>query len=155
MTIPDRALTLYQPWAWLVAAGHKPIENRPPGFSFKSFRGDFWIHAGRESKESIASGWDAYDLCAEILGKEFRLPHARELAFGCIIGRATITGIVPPRLSLLGKPDPAPIVPWHFPNQYGFRVERARLLEKPVPCRGYQGFWRVPADAMAKLSETA
>ena len=44
-----RALTLWQPWAWLVANGHKLVENRPwapsptalpPGHRFA-------IHAGK------------------------------------------------------------------------------------------------------------
>jgi hypothetical protein len=158
--LPSRALTLWQPWAWLVAMGHKPIENRPPGFSHKSFRGDFWIHAAVESSKSIASWALARRLCDELLGESFQLPPARELAFGVIIGRATITGIIPPRDPLYARitgdarvlPPP---VPWHFPDQYGFKVENARPLEKPVACRGYQGFWNVPADVLAKLPEAA
>ena len=153
VTLPERALTLWQPWAWLVAAGHKPIENRPRGFSHKSFRGDFWIHAGREAwKEQwfIVRG-----MCDELLVAAFVLPDLGELTFGAIIGRATITDIVPPRHPLLGKYDPAPIVPWHFPDQYGFRVEKAQLLKKPVRCRGYQGFWHVPEPVLAELQEAA
>jgi hypothetical protein len=155
--LPKRALTLWQPWAFLVATGIKNIENRPPGFSHKSFRGDFWIHAAAESSASIGSWPLAAKLCRELLGDDFQIPPARELAFGSIIGRATITGIVPPRGSqnleiwdawIAGRP-----VPWHFPEQYGFRVENARALATPVPCRGFQGFWNVPAATLAALSE--
>lgn len=154
VTLPDRALTLWQPWAWLVAAGHKPIENRPRGFSHKSFRGDFWIHAGKRSTAADESWVDVLRLCIEFLGEEFYLPNQNTLTFGAIIGRATITGIIPPRYDdIFG--NPAPIVPWHFPDQYGFRVENARLLKKPVPCRGHQGFWRVPGPVLAGLKEAA
>jgi hypothetical protein len=165
--MPDRALTLWQPWAWLVATGVKPIENRPRGFSHKSFRGDFWIHAAAESAASINSWPLAAKLCAEILGPEFVIPMARDLSFGSIIGRATITGIVLPRdahtrpaqtlrliedgQAMVGL-DP---VPWHFPDQYGFKVERAELLARPVPCRGFQGFWRVPAPVLEQLKGAA
>jgi hypothetical protein len=148
--LPTRALTLWQPWAWLVANGHKNIENRPRGFSHKSFRGDFWIHAAAESAESIASWPLAQRVCAELLGEDFRIPPAYVLNFGAIIGRATITGIVPPRMSLLGKEDPSPIVPWHFPDQYGFKLKNARTIETPVPCRGFQGFWTVPPDVLSR-----
>jgi hypothetical protein len=156
VTLPTRAITLWQPWAWLVANGHKGIENRPRGFSHKSFRGDFWIHAAAESSKSIASWPLAQKLCAELLGEDFQIPPAYVLDFGAIIGRATITGIIPPRVSQTLEIWDAGIarrpVPWHFPEQYGFVVESARTLAAPVPCRGYQGFWNVPADVLSKLT---
>lgn len=162
--LPERALTLWQPWAWLVAAGHKPIENRPPGFSFKSFRGDFWIHAGAEPNDkAFQESWrQAHDLAKQIIGADFRFPCHGELSFGAIIGRATITGIIPPHHPLeqrvqgdLCITPVREVVPWHFPEQYGFKVEHAELLAKPVPCRGFQGFWRVPAPVLERLREAA
>ncbi len=44
-----RALTLHQPWAWAVAAGHKVVENRTWAPSPKAVRlGDlFAVHAGK------------------------------------------------------------------------------------------------------------
>lgn len=147
----ERALTLWQPWAWLVANGHKGIENRPVGFSHKSFRGDFWIHAASESSKSIGSWPLAVKLCRELLGEDFRIPNARDLAFGAIVGRATITGILEPAGRMFHKPG----VPWHFAHQYGFVVERATPLAKPVPCRGYQGFWTVPDYVLVEAKECA
>jgi hypothetical protein len=145
----ERALTLRQPWAWLVANGHKGIENRPRGFSHKSFRGDFWIHAANESSASIGSWPLAVKLCHKLLGADFQIPPARELAFGAIVGRARITGILVPQGQMFHKPD----VPWHFQDQYGFIVENAAPLSIPVPCRGHQGFWTVPADVLGKLRD--
>lgn len=159
--LPERALTLYQPYGWLLAGGWKTIENRPVGFSHKSFRGDFWIHAGKQPESAkqirmFEHTWrQAHDLAKQILGADFRFPCFDELTFGAIIGRATITGIVPPRLSLLGRPDPSPVVPWHFPDQYGFKVANAVMLENPVPCRGFQGFWRVPRPVLEQLRKVA
>jgi hypothetical protein len=46
-------------------------------------------------------------------------------------------------------------VPWHFPDQYGFKLANAVALREPVPCRGYQGFWTVPDPVLAKLREAA
>ena len=144
---PTRALTLWQPWAWLVASGHKGVENRPAGFSHKSFRGNFWIHAAAESSASIGSWPLAVKLCRELLGEGFQIPPARELSFGAIVGRATITGILVPRGQMFHKPN----VSWHFPDQYGFLVEGAVALAEPVPCRGYQGFWTVPPAVVEEL----
>jgi len=46
---PKLALSIMQPWAWLIAHGHKDIENRDwkpynPGLRF---RGRFLIHTGK------------------------------------------------------------------------------------------------------------
>jgi hypothetical protein len=143
-TLPTRALTLWQPWAWLVVHGHKPIENRPPGFSHKSFRGWFWIHAGGRWK------YEEWEFCSETckqcgFGGLPAFASYENYPLGAIIGKARITGIVEPA-------PPAP-VPWHFPGQYGFVIEEATPLENPVPCRGYQGFWKVPTAALEKLRE--
>lgn len=135
---PTRALTLWQPWAWLVANGHKDIENRPAGFSFKSFRGEFWIHAGLQHDTNAA----ARALCATMGITIPTLTGSDN--FGAIIGRATITGIIPPCRGECPHP-------WHFQEQYGFLVSNARPV-KPVRCRGYQGFWGVPAEVLAELA---
>ncbi len=135
--LPTRALTLWQPWAWLVANGHKDIENRPQGFSFKSFRGEFWIHAGLQVDQASAA--KARTLAADL---GITIPTLTgDDHFGCIIGRATITAIIPP--------GPSGHI-WHFKEQWGFKVSDARPV-KPVRCRGYQGFWNVPADVLAQL----
>jgi hypothetical protein len=144
--LPTHALTLYQPYAWLVAFGHKDIENRPRAFSHKSFRGDFWIHAGRLRDPAV---WDeARKHCDRILGKGFILPMPDELVYGAIIGRATITGAHLPRQRSLWSTE---VAPWHFPDQYGLIVKDAVALEVPMPARGYQGFWPVPSDGLGEL----
>jgi len=139
--LPTRALTLWQPWAWLVANSHKDIENRPSGFSFKSFRGEFWIHAGLQHATDLR----ARELCAR-MGITIPLLTGPD-HFGAIIGRATITAIIPPCADS-GMQCPHP---WHFPAQWGFRVVDARPV-KPVRCRGFQGFWGVPAQVLAELA---
>lgn len=41
---PIPALSIKQPWAWLIVNGYKDIENRN---TLKNFRGTFLIHAGK------------------------------------------------------------------------------------------------------------
>lgn len=38
------ALSIRQPWAWLIVNNHKPVENRSWP---TSFRGRFLVHAGK------------------------------------------------------------------------------------------------------------
>ncbi|HEY3256253.1 MAG TPA: hypothetical protein VGJ91_19980 [Polyangiaceae bacterium] len=136
--LPTRAITLWQPWAWLVANGHKDLENRPTGFSFKSFRGEFWIHAGLQHDINPAARALAHTMGITIptlTGPDH---------FGAIIGRAEIVGIIPPCFGEC-------LHPWHFPAQWGFKVRNARPVT-PVRCRGFQGFWGVPPEVLAELA---
>lgn len=152
LVLPERALTLWQPWAWLVANGHKNIENRPKGFSHKSFRGEFWIHAGAGPYGEKA--WQveqaARQLARDILGHD---PIPSELTFGAIIGRAKIVGILPPREPTIECSGPP--TPWHFTEQFGFVVTDAVALKNPVASRGWQGFWRVEPALLEQLREAA
>ena len=43
-----KALSIKQPWAWLICAGYKDIENRD--WSTK-FRGRIYVHAGLSESE--------------------------------------------------------------------------------------------------------
>lgn len=137
MTLPSRALTLWQPWAWLVANGHKDIENRPQGFSHKSFRGEFWIHAGLQINP------ESERLARELAtSRGITIPSFSDPDnFGAIVGRASVTAIIPP-----GNSGHF----WHFGDQWGFKLEGARPV-KPVRCRGYQGFWGVAPEVLAEL----
>lgn len=51
--LPEKALSIMQPWAWLIVNGHKDIENRD--WTTK-FRGLVCIHAGK--KEDVYAAED-------------------------------------------------------------------------------------------------
>lgn len=124
-----RALSLTQPWAWLVVHGGKHVENR---LWNTKFRGRFVIHAAR------AMTAEQYE-CAKILalrvgGTELtgRMPPPGELERGGIVGVAELVHVLFPVLE--------PTEPWHLPGQFGFvltDVEPVRFH----PCKGSLGFW--------------
>jgi hypothetical protein len=154
-TIPDRALTLWQPWCWLCAHGYKPLENRPPGFSHRSFRGDFWLHSGlkasretydhaRRLAEVVLTGINRVTLPA------FSEHYSSALPLGYIIGRATIVDVLP----VLDRPWTV-TDGWRMEGQFAFVLENAIPLRTPVKVRGFQGFWRVPAPVLEQLKEAA
>lgn len=149
ISLPTKALTLWQPWAWLVSNGLKPIENRPQAFTQRNFRGEFWIHAGLHVDEA------EFDRAAEIArGYGVEIPmwsRPDTYALGAIVGRATITGIISPRGTMF---HPTTSVPWHFPDQYGLIVEHASTVA-PVKSRGFPGFWPVPAPVLEELRRAA
>lgn len=142
-----KALTIWQPWASLIAAGFKPYEYRrwpAPGF----VRGQrIVIHAAKrpldiQSIPPIFTAWqrDAIDgrniaggcaLLDDVLRGIVELPFGAGIATG-VLGR-------PRRATELfsGADDPDSIDPaaWAWP------IGDVRPFPQPIPARGAQGFW--------------
>lgn len=115
-----KALSIQQPWAWLIVNGYKDIENR----DWKTnVRGRILIHAGKTFDEA------AY---TTLLGHDgFSLPHRAAFERGGIVGEANIIGCVDHSES-----------EW-FMGYYGFVLGSA----KPLPfraVRGQLGFFECP-----------
>ncbi len=125
-----RALTIKRPWANLIVAGRKTIENRswpPPG----SIVGEvIAIHAGRAYVRE-AEGWM----------KKHRLGAcpSDEDAPGGIIGFARVTGSIEKSRSL-----------W-FMGPIGWVLADIVALPEPIPCKGSLGLWTVPDDVERKI----
>jgi hypothetical protein len=132
-----KALSIKQPWAWLMAMGIKDIENR--SWPTKS-RGRIYIHASKTpdlSKEVIAS------ILRRIDGKEaaefmLRTVNAPPFDFGAIIGEVDIVNCIGPEK----QDDWRRISPW-FEGPYGFVLANAAMYDKPIPYRGQQGLFEV------------
>ena len=85
-----KALSIRQPWAWLIAHGHKDIENR---VWQTGHRGPLLIHASKGMTQQ-----EYEDVCRFLYSKErlryinALLPMPNELERGGIVGRAEVTG---------------------------------------------------------------
>ena len=136
-----KALSIKQPWAWLICKGYKDIENRDwrigrnPQHGPYSSRdvADFglelpariYVHAGKTpDMHCMDYLWNIF--CGDIPHQLFPLPSEQ---LGAIIGEVTITGCVE-------KSDS----PW-FVGKYGFTLAYPELYAKPIPCRGSLGFF--------------
>ncbi|WP_193211437.1 ASCH domain-containing protein [Luteolibacter marinus] len=123
-----KALSIRQPWAWLIVHGHKDIENR----SWRThFRGPVLIHASKGmTRDEYAIG--------HVLAEEngVTLPPFEDLPRGGIVGQAEITGCV----------DRSPS-PWFF-GPVGFIMEMARPRTFR-PCKGALGFFEVERGAVS------
>lgn len=105
-----KAISIRQPWAWAIVAGHKPIENR----TWKtSFRGRVLIHAGR----AAVSGADLEELARHARRQGFPMPEADRLFRGGIVGSIEIIDVVTTSSD-----------PW-FKGPFGW------ILEEPRPAR--------------------
>lgn len=129
-----KALTLYQPFATLLAHGLKQYETRP----WKtSYRGWFAIHAGKEFPNLYAKlvDTDPFNL---LLAK---VPNLETLPLGAVLGIAYLDDCIP-SAKLTGKLTEVERVVGDFTDgRFGFRITKAIPFPDPMPWRGSQMFW--------------
>ena len=141
-----KAITVKQPWAWLIVNDYKPIENR----SWKTkYRGEFGVHA---SLQFDTDGYRWVEEHAEQLGvdmSEFPLPY--EFVRGAIIGSVEIVDCVINHHSVWAEKsidckDGCPSVEscpiGKCPHQvYNWVLANPIKFPKPIPCKGKLSFW--------------
>lgn len=124
-----KALSIRQPYAWLIVNGLKDVENR----TWRTgYRGPVLIHAGKTYPK-----WEHEDDYA--IYHEQGYPEERTSMLGGMVGIATITDCVTSSVSKW----------WIGP--VGFTLADARPLPALITCKGELGFFDVPADVLAQL----
>ncbi|WP_205782304.1 ASCH domain-containing protein [Methylobacterium sp. XJLW] len=129
MAEPMKALSIMQPWAWLIVNGHKDIENR----DWRCHRrGHVLIHAGKKVDRDAMQ--DLHAGRHPVTGEPLRLDLPEVFETGGIVGEATMAGCVERSES-----------PW-FVGRFGILMRDARSLPFQ-PCRGALGFFLPTLDA--------
>lgn len=142
-----RALTLWQPWAWAVGQGIKRVENRPwaPSLSLQDELATtgFAIHAGKTWDQGSHDSLDA-----ALNPNEPKLPERSKLVYGAIIAVTKLVGVAytGPQLRELAGPEQ---LRWFF-GPVGWVLTQT-IPVKPIPCRGFQGLWRIDDDVLLQL----
>lgn len=160
-TVPTKALTIRQPWAWAIAEGFKDVETR----SWRThFRGDVFLHAGKSfdadfAGSPVADLLGGFAYCAEISGRKgkpypppklprrLRFPNCGEVPSGAIIGVIEIVDCVP-SLECYS--------PWSdgSPGCFCWVIRNVRKLSSPFPITGRLNFWDVSSTVAKKLLRT-
>jgi ASCH domain len=126
------ALSIRQPWAWLIVNGYKDVENRTWS---TPYRGEFLVHAGLTC---TVAQYDEAMLFVEQIAPELvaRVPALEDLPRGGIVGSAVL-------LTCVGESAS----PWFTGGLtvpgFGFVLRKA----KPLPFRPWKGrlqFFNVP-----------
>jgi hypothetical protein len=135
MVVPRlKVLTLYRPWAWLVAAGHKAVENRRWGPPAAMVGQRIAIHAGA-----------TIDRRGSDRARAFGIPVSADAWAQGIVGLATIDRV----LGIADAPAlPSNVFRW-FEGPLGW-VLRDAIQIPAVPVRGQQGLWLLD-DADARV----
>jgi len=158
MIEPTKAITLYQPWASLLACGAKKYETRSWA---TNYRGPIAIHAAakkcdwrelpREAhyvmvqairpitdKLSPTIGYVPFDL----------LPYGAVIATAELVGCWRITASDGKRACMLHLPNGNPCVSGNellfgdwTPGRYAWEFANMTMLPEPIPARGQQRLW--------------
>lgn len=131
-----KALSIRQPWAWLILHGGKDVENRVWN---TNVRGEFLIHAAKGmTRDEYEAG---QCLAEEVQGYQFAhdMPSPEQLERGGIVGVAELVAVASPLTEAQLERGERQYV-WHIPEQYGFILRNARPLPF-LPCKGALGFW--------------
>lgn len=126
------AISIRQPWAWLIVNGFKPVENREWP---TRFRGRFLVHAGKTLTRPYYEEQASALARAGILPDGF--PTFEELRTQCggIVGEATMT-------DCRERCDS----PFYIEGNYAWMLQDG----KPMPfwpAKGQLGFFNVPVAA--------
>ena len=113
-----KALSIKQPWAWLIVNGYKDIENRNRN---TSVRGKIAVHA------SQSFDWGGYIFIKKVF-PYVRMPKADEFPSGGFVGTVEIDGVATRSDS-----------PW-FSGPYGYVLKNPVKTEF-IPGRGMPGFF--------------
>lgn len=145
MTI--KAISLWQPWASLIAFGAKHIETR---HWWTRYRGPLVIHAAKNTK-----GLDIIDdLDDEVQQLIYAAMSAagyeslQQLPLGAFLCRCTLTRCVPAVTALELHPDQWPYGDYS-PGRYGWLLDDINAFESPISARGQQGLWNVEIEESA------
>lgn len=124
-----KALSVRQPWAWLIVNGHKQYENREwqPNNPCRRFRGRVLIHASKGmTREEYLLG------CDHASDHGITLPPQDELERGGIVGETEVVA---------WHDTPPDGTPFAFSS--GLELKNSHPLHF-TPCNGALGFFNVP-----------
>ena len=136
--LPTIALSIRQPWAWLIVNGYKDIENRSR--CIKDFLGPVLIHAS--SACPLAEYNEAYTFMEQrglkVALRKLREAFPEEIVFqtGGIVGVAHIHG----------HGNFEMVSPW-WVGPYSYQLKDAKPLPFK-PCKGRLGFFPIDYNAL-------
>jgi hypothetical protein len=144
-----RGLTVRNPWAWAIAAGFKPVDNRSLN---TRYRGPLAIHAGQTGSARGAHDPRILDAARQL--NEHAVDR-RQLPLGAVVALAELIDC---------HPDQGCCRPWGESEYeeaggrkrtaiYHLVLDDVRQLVEPVPCRGALGLWRPSAEVVDAIRE--
>ena len=145
-----KAITLWQPYASLMAAGIKRNETRG---RLTHYRGDLVICSAK--REMNCDEWPqalknvVYDNAEKLMvqiGQEKTVGYGYALCIVEVCGCITSEEFVGNTLSMTEF-----VCGDYSPGRFAWQTRNLRRLKEPVPVKGAQGFFNLPPDVAAKV----
>ena len=129
-----KALSIRQPWAWLIVNAYKDVENRSWRLAPQMMGQRIYVHAGLRVQWDTSWAW--------ILGRLqethpdgaspfWQVWRAGDFPTGSLVGEVTLVQDVTKHPS-----------PW-FEGPHGFLLRDAKAYEMPIQYKGALGFFEV------------
>jgi hypothetical protein len=140
-----KAISLWQPWATLMASGAKAIETR--GFPTKH-RGPLAIHAAARFNRAERELCGTEPFRSALAAAGISVAAIAWLPLGAIVAVIDLYDVV-----FIGDESQRPPMPELAFGNYelgrcAWMTRNARCLEHPVPWKGKQGFFTVPDEVL-------
>jgi len=132
-----KAITLWQPWASLIAVGAKKIETR--SWATK-YRGPLAIHASMKAVEKPLY----IDPRLVRLLQEAGYKKPTDLPTGCILATCNLTECLEmTEENIVEVPELEKVFGDFEPGRYMWILEDVKKLDKPIPAKGKQRIWEI------------
>lgn len=121
-----KAISIKQPWAWLIANGYQTVENRK---WYTGHRGDILIHASKSKKD--------LERDIEYVRQVFKIGiDPEQLSFGKVLAVADL-------IACTKEPEAGVDKYWHEKGCFAWSLRRIRPIE-PFPARGKLNLFEIP-----------
>jgi activating signal cointegrator 1 len=140
-----KAISLWQPWATLVAIGGKQYETRS---WFSKYRGLLAIHAAKRM-DQIQIEYCLQEPFRSVLKASGYKDH--DMPLGAIIAVVKIVDVHKTEaiVKSLNKQEQA--FGNYMTGRYAWKLEMVKRLEKPIPMKGSQGLFEVADDLIMRF----
>ena len=135
------ALSISQPWAWLIVHGDKRVENRR------------WLHAGQlaQARRVVGARFGIHAAKSYDGNAPAGTPPRTELPAGAIVGAATLDRVLTMAEAMA---DRELLADQHryMSGPVCLVLRDVVAIERPIPARGFLGFWALTDEAAAELA---
>lgn len=129
-----KVLTLWQPWATLIAIGVKKIETRSWP---TSYRGPLAIHASKKLDRRIVAIAQQPDIAEPLYNSGIK--EIGDMPFGAVVCVCRLVDccqiVAPPN-------EPERSFGDYTPGRWAWFLTGAEPLPTPIPAKGRQGLWQ-------------
>lgn len=128
------AITLWQPWATLIAIGAKRIETRSWNFNY---RGPLAIHAALRLELDTLSFWGQEPFRTALVGAGIR--SLQDMPFGAIVAVCDLVDVQRITAANIPAGDERAYGDYR-PGRYAWHLANIKKLD-PIPATGKRGPW--------------